>query len=449
VPGTSPGDPWRLALAIEGGGNGATAALGETLRQLNSAAGGAGGRLSVVLLPPLTEVRTIPLPPLREEERRRLLERHAARYFVSARVPQVVGTLTRDRVRGGEEQARGGEPVVAAAASHALVSAIHAAAADAGWTVDAVLPAEAAWSAAALAIWPETAHGTAHLLVSHEGRTDVLRLEDGRLAAVRRFPDAHDASALADALAENLAARASARVFALGATGARETIEGALRMQGVRVTAPPSDWAERAAEPDGLAARFAAFAIGPVLKSEEARAAERHAASRVALGLGAAAAALLVVAAGVHLWGVRREVSALRAERATLRPQIQASLVGRSSVETAWRQIAALARDSRTAPRWSALLAELAAHLPDDASLTTLRVRGDSVFLDGSATHAAPVFDDVARTPGLEGVRATAPVRREDAEGGDPLEHFSLGAKLARPGTAGSSPSTGTRGGPR
>jgi hypothetical protein len=50
--------------------------------------------------------------------------------------------------------------------------------------------------------------------------------------------------------------------------------------------------------------------------------------------------------------------------------------------------------------------------------------------MDGVADRAAPVFDDVARTPGIAGVRATAPVRREAAEGEAPLEHFSLGAQL-------------------
>jgi hypothetical protein len=54
------------------------------------------------------------------------------------------------------------------------------------------------------------------------------------------------------------------------------------------------------------------------------------------------------------------------------------------------------------------------------------------VFLDGVAGQAAPVFDDMARVPGIAGVRATAPVRREAIEGETPLEHFSLGAQLEK-----------------
>ena len=112
---------------------------------------------------------------------------------------------------------------------------------------------------------------------------------------------------------------------------------------------------------------------------------------------------------------------------------VEATLVGRSSVETAYRQVAGLAKISREAPRWSSILSSIATQLPDAASLTAFRARGDSIFLDGVADHAAPVFDDVARTPGVSGVRATAPVRRESIEGEAPLEHFSIGAQIGTP----------------
>ena len=137
-----------------------------------------------------------------------------------------------------------------------------------------------------------------------------------------------------------------------------------------------------------------------------------------------------ILAAGIHYQGVKRELAQLRAARAAIRPQVEATLVGRSSVDATYRQVAALAGAARGATRWSAILGALAAHLPDDASLTAFRARGDSVFMDGVATRAAPVFDDIAGTPGIAGVRATAPVRREAIEGELPLEHFAIGAQL-------------------
>jgi hypothetical protein len=36
----------------------------------------------------------------------------------------------------------------------------------------------------------------------------------------------------------------------------------------------------------------------------------------------------------------------------------------------------------------------------------------------------------------VSGVRATAPVRREAAEGEQPLEHFSIGARVVTAGAA-------------
>ena len=63
---------------------------------------------------------------------------------------------------------------MAAAAPQRLVAALHAAARDAGWTVEAVSPAEGAWCAAAAALWPATAQRGSHLLVCGEDRTELL-----------------------------------------------------------------------------------------------------------------------------------------------------------------------------------------------------------------------------------------------------------------------------------
>jgi hypothetical protein len=172
--------------------------------------------------------------------------------------------------------------------------------------------------------------------------------------------------------------------------------------------------------------------VGIAFRSDESRDRDRSDTKRGVVSTIALAAAVLLVAAGVHFQGVKRELASVRAARAAIRPQVEATLVGRSSVDATYRQVAALAAAARNATRWSAVLGALAEHLPDDASLTALRARGDSVFMDGVATRAAPVFDDIARTPGVAGVRATAPVRRESIEGELPLKHFAIGAQLLK-----------------
>src|SRR6476646_9435370 len=66
--------------------------LGRALMELKERARLARARVTVALLPPLVELRRVTLPPLRESERRRVLARDVARYFIAVREPQVVGS---------------------------------------------------------------------------------------------------------------------------------------------------------------------------------------------------------------------------------------------------------------------------------------------------------------------------------------------------------------------
>ncbi len=411
---------WERELALNGGGNGARDALGMALRDAARASGFTAPALAVVLLPPLAETRTVALPPLREEDRNRFLQRNAPRYFVGARGTQVIGTTL-----AGAPPTKGATThVLATAAARQLVDDVHGGSALAGCDVRTVVPAEAAWAAAAVAIWPSFARGPATVVIAQDARADVLTLRDGALIGVRRFRGAGDAATIASC--------ASGPTGVFGTPDAARAMTGALAAAGVRVVRPDTRWVDVAARPDALAARFAPVAAGPEIRSEEMREREQAVVRRVAWTVLAVAGAVLLLSAFVHYQGVRRELAHVRAERAALRSQVEASLVGRSSVDAAYRQIAALAAASRAAPRWSVVLADLTTQLSDDASLTAFRARGDSIFIDGMATQAAPVFDELARVPGVTGVRATAPVRRESVEGQEPVEHFSLGAQLGR-----------------
>jgi Tfp pilus assembly protein PilN len=169
----------------------------------------------------------------------------------------------------------------------------------------------------------------------------------------------------------------------------------------------------------------------PALVSDDQRADTDEQTRRVVRYAAWGAVALLIVAAGLELWGVHRELGAVRAQRAALKTQVAATLVGRTSVETAFRQLATLNAAQRLAPRWSGIVAGLSEALPDDAYLTAFRGRGDSVVVDGLATHAARAFDAVEKTPGLVGVRAAAPVRREAPSGGPAMERFTIAAQVA------------------
>ncbi len=129
---------------------------------------------------------------------------------------------------------------------------------------------------------------------------------------------------------------------------------------------------------------------------------------------------------------MRRELAAVRAEREAIRPQLSTTLVGRTTVETAFRQVAALTAEQHDAPLWSSVLADLSRQLPPESYLTGFRGRADTVGIDGLAESAARVFDAVERIPRLQDVRATSPVRRESTPEGVALERFQLSALLGR-----------------
>jgi hypothetical protein len=422
---------WRLPLQPLNGDGTGWPALTATLRDLSRNLGVDGGRLNVALMPPLTEIRRLDLPPMRDAELRILLSRNAARYFAGARSTQLVGTsMTPQRASGPE----GG--VMAAAAPQRLILALHAAARDAGWTIETVSPAEGAWCSAAAALWPATSRRDTQLLVCGTDRTELLQIEQGRLSGVRRFRGgALDAALVAEAIGPADAGRKSpavARIIAVGASTQRKELAHALANAGLSVAPPPSEWAERADHPDQIAAEFAGPNAAPLLRSDATLASSREQARRIVTRVAAASVVLFLVAAVLVLWGAKRQLRAVQAERAEISPLISATLVGRSSVETAFRQLAALASVQRSSPQWSTVIATLSGHLDEHAYLTSLRARDDSVVVDGIAVTAARAFDSMYQTPGLVSVRAAAPVRRESPDGGPALERFTIAAAVAR-----------------
>src|SRR6266480_6458821 len=222
--------------------------------------------VTVALVPPLVELRRLSLPRLRDEERRRVLTRDAARYFVGAQEPQVIGT---------EVLPAAGAPVLAAAAPAQLVDALETAVHAAGWTLARVIPAHTGWAASVRA---RGARPEQHVVVRLPQATEVLRLEAGCLVERHRFPPGTEPDLPAGAV----------------------------------VLALPQ------ADPLVVAAQYARGTTTFELCSERTHAARQRVARRVSAVMAAAAAACLVLAAGIDFWGLGRQLAAVRARRAGL-----------------------------------------------------------------------------------------------------------------------------------
>jgi Tfp pilus assembly protein PilN len=232
------------------------------------------------------------------------------------------------------------------------------------------------------------------------------------------------------------------------ASAVASELSRALAARGIAIESVPPEWADRASAADALAARFAADSVGPLLATEVDLAAVTARRNRATAIVAAVAALVIIAIPLVRLWGVHRELAAVEAQRAALHAEVSATLIGRTTVEDAYRRLAVIAASQRGAAHWAVVFGELADRMPDDAWLTTARVRGDSLVLDGMAASAARVFDAIDGTPGLMHVTAAAPVRREAPKGSDALERFTLAALRHDSSAASSSPARSGRAAP-
>src|SRR5262249_7541952 len=150
-----------------------------------------------------------------------------------------------------------------------------------------IAPAESAWASASLALWPALTKQSASVIVATEDRSDLLQIEAGRLAGVRRFrAGSGDASMILDS------GGPSARVYLVGSTTPRRELGAALSSLGLTPTLPSGDLAPIAERADLLAAHFASAVAGPDLRAEDTVVVEKARARKTAWMVAGAAAAL-------------------------------------------------------------------------------------------------------------------------------------------------------------
>lgn len=360
-----------------------------------------GPRVTVVLLPPLADLRMVDLPPLRPGELRSVLRRDAHRHFVGRTRPLTVGGHRFD-------EADAGPTATAAAAAprdlvHALVETIQ----TREWRLERIVPAQAAWL--------QALDATPGVVIARVGDTaHLIRTRTGAPVLVRRLP-AGDISAIVGAAGAD-----PGHAMVLGPAGWVESTRTALRTAGW-VDANPADTA-----PEAVAALHAARARPELIPEPLARA-RRQNRRRTVVRLLAVALVLVAASAVVHLWGTARELTAVQNERSELRGVVEPALAARDSLDRMTRRLQTLQTISSGAPRLSYALVELSMVLPSETWMISLQTAGDTLVLDAEGGRAGDALNAL-RNASFRDVRLEGTIQREIEAGATTRERFTLSA---------------------
>jgi len=373
------GETWALEPRASGARS--WPALQDALRELaGSSVRSATRSLVVTILPPLTQLRTIPLPKMRDGDVQAILGRTVQKYFPNVREPQTIAISP--WAGSGTD---GAYTVVAAPG--ALLIAIEDSATAAGLTVERIVPAYASWSAAAMR---QAAHGqrtdVSVVIARADGGDDVLRVVDGIPREIRRH---------------------------------RERVSASANMI-------------RLATPQTAAARFGVYTdVLQFVTPNQLRRRTQH--RRATLQNVAAMAAVVLVAVGAGLYvRAERESREIDRERALIRPRVDSAARVQAAVAALTAPARALAGVEEHGPRWSMVVAELGDVLPADAYVEGVRTSGDSIAIDGAAKTGARVFQAVGASSLLANVAPAGAIRRETApDSSGAIERFTLTARIA------------------
>ena len=405
--------------------------LEEALRELAATLGVDGGTVDVALLRRLAHAKVVPLPPVRRAELPALVRRNARRHFAVRDEALVAGGA---RLPGPRSAAL--VPTLAACAPAALVQAVAEACAAAGFRVGRIVAGPVALAEAVRSLLSIARRGRVAALTVGDGGIDLVLLEDGAPVRVQPIAAEHDALAAFGRLSAALReaeedGRAIGCVLVCGSGDpalALRRVIAADETYGARLGAAPE---VQDLPAEAVVALGAALAGGgaPLLLPDALVRERQRRARRLTVALGAASAAFVVAAAGLHLWGLGRELEAVRAKRREIAPAVANALEARGNVDGVRTRLAAIAALERGAAAWTLDVAALARALPDSAHLRTFAADSTGLRMAGIARSASAVVPALEASPRFERVSLAAPVRWEQGDAG---ERFDVAASLER-----------------
>jgi hypothetical protein len=320
-------------------------------------------------------------------------------------------------------------PTLAGCAPTALVEAVTAACAAAGFRVGRIVPGAVALAEGARALAPAARRGRVAVIGCAADAADLVQVEDG---IPRLFQPLAGASRVGDALRALEADGAALTGIVVCGSGPEA--------DGVRMALLEDPEFSTRLLRSGAVARIPAEAVAalggaragprsPVLLPDAVRAARAKAARRRTALLSAAAGLVLVLSAWLHLWGIQREAEAVAARRREIAPRVKVALEARANVEGVRARLATIAALEGGAQGWTREIAALARALPDSAHLRTLVADSGGLRLAGVARSASAVVPALEASPAFARVSLAAPVRWEQGDAG---ERFDVAAMLQR-----------------
>lgn len=423
------------------------AALVDLVREL----GIAGCVADVLLARPYAHVKVAALPPLRRRDLRALLQRGARRWFpvpegavVAEALPLRAGSLRRRASVGGRWYRRGpshasAEPAVAAMAARstapqraadaialvapdAVVRAATDAVTGARLRVGVVAPVSLAVAALALRRAGRRALARGFALVARgAGWAERIVVRGGVPRLFQPLPSADGAEpCIAVAPLDEGADDAAARSARAAGRDAGQTPR-VVHTSGLR---------RLSALHPAVGAGLGALCLReqPLLLPATLRGAWMRRVRRRAIVRAAAAAALLVLGAAVHLRGLEAELAAVQAARRAVAPTVEEARAAREAVNAVDAMLARVQEAEGAAADWAAVFARIANALPDSAHLVSFRAEEGEVQLGGVAASASAAAAALTAGGILDAVSLAGPVRTADAGG---RERFELAARLA------------------
>ncbi|HEX9485062.1 MAG TPA: PilN domain-containing protein [Gemmatimonadaceae bacterium] len=373
--------------------------------------------ISVALLRPVAQTRTVHLPSMARAALQRVLARDWARYLIGIRATP--HTVVAEQV--GRASWR------ASFAPTDVLDALSDASREQGWEID-VRTGDDALEGAAHFLVPDATRGNCVVVVCDaDGPTHAVSLQDGKVRIGRHFLAGANA---ADIMAFDRTPGTPIIVLGGGTRGvslARELGQQGHRARAVDTGLPPDAPAQAVV---ALATTLVPAALP--LRSVRELAAHQRRTRTLTRWLALAAATAVLVGFALERHRVDVQLATVQRERADVAASVSNAVAKRTELENALDAASALSDREAAASRASGVISAITVALPAGVSLTTLQVAGDSVSVEGESGKSAQVYEALRKLTVLDEVKLAAPLRQDRLTGDVPVEHFAFSARVHR-----------------